>query len=167
MGISKTGQSAEARFIKATGASTSSKAGDGDAVLGGSNVEVKKASTTTINQVRAVKYIPLVVLYEPEGKTGRWYVVPAHQTVRLVSSKSRGQHNENPYECATLSVKTLGGYETEEKDLRQATLDAIAAAGRYPQLRAAMEKVLSECKDLAEKSLKYVTPILERLKLSP
>jgi hypothetical protein len=164
MGISNTGQSAEDRFLKATGATKSLKAGDGDAVLGGSNVEVKKATTPTINQVRAVKYIPLVVLHET---TGKWYVVPAHQVVCLVSSKSRGQHTENPFESATLSISALGKYERQEKDLKQATLDAIAEAGKYPRLKAALEKVLKESKDLADKSIKDVTAILKQLNITP
>ena len=164
MGISNTGQSAEDRFLKATGATKSLKPGDGDAVLGGSNVEVKKATTTTINQVRAVKYIPLVVLDE---KNDKWYVVPAHQVVRLVSSKERGQHTENPFESATLSTSALGNYETPEADLKQATLNAITEAGKYTRLKTAMDDVLKESKDLAETSTTNVATILTQLNIKP
>ena len=68
------------------------KTGLGDAELGGAFVEVKKATAATLNQVRAVKYIPLVAYHEP---TDTWYVVPAHVIVCLVASKGRGQHTEN------------------------------------------------------------------------
>ncbi len=153
--------------MRATGATKSLKPGQGDAVLGGSNIEVKMASKSTINQVRAVKYIPLVVLYEPDTTTSKWFVVPAHKTVCLVSSKSRGQHTENPFESATLNVSALGEFETLEKDLKQATLDAITAAGKYPQLKAAMDVVLKESKDLADKSIKDVAAVLKQLNLGP
>jgi len=150
--------------MKATGATKCPKAGDGDVVLGGSNVEIKKATKPTINQVRAVKYIPLVVFDEA---TGKWFVVPAHQVVRLVSTKVRGQHTENAFESATLRVSALAKYETSEKGLEQATLHAIAEAAKYLPLKAAMEKVLNESKDLARRSIADVATILTRLGIAP
>lgn len=165
MGISRTGHSAEERYRLATGASKCGKAGDGDAILGGCNIEVKKASAATLNQVRAVKYIPLVVLHEP---TDTWYVVPAHVVVCLVSSKARGQHTENPFESATLNVFALGKYKiASEKELKQATLDAIAEANGYPDLRKAMETVLKESKALAARSIHDVKALIATLKIAP
>ena len=165
MGISGDGQSAEERYRRATGAAKSAKSGDGDAVLGGSNIEVKKATKPTLNQVRAVKYIPLVALHEP---TDTWYVVPAHVVVCLVSSKGRGQHTENPFESATLNIFALGKYKIgAEKDLKQATLDAIAEARKFPDLKKAMDTVLSESKDLAARSVKSVKALITNLKIVP
>src|SRR5690606_18567861 len=130
----------------------------GDAVLNGCNVEVKKASAQTINQVRAVKYIPLVVFHEP---TSTWYVVPAHVVVCLVSSKPRGQHTENPFESATLNVLALGKYKVAApEDLKQATLKAIADAERYPEIKAAMARVLADSRALAAKSIADVTALI-------
>jgi hypothetical protein len=165
MGISGDGQSAEERYRRATGATKSAKSGDGDAVLGGSNVEVKKATKATLNQVRAVKYIPLVALHEP---TNTWYVVPAHVVVCLVSSKKRGQHTENPFESATLNIFSLGKYKiASETDLKQATLDAIAEAKKFPELKKAIETVLSESKALALRSVKNVQALITDLKIVP
>ena len=76
VGISSEGTDAEIRFRQLTGAKEADKNSDGDAVVDGTPVEVKKASKSTLNQVRAVKYIPLVVL---DVRTGSWYVVPAHE----------------------------------------------------------------------------------------
>jgi hypothetical protein len=164
-GISHEGQSAEERYRQATGASKPAKSGDGDAVLGGCNIEVKKAAGATLNQVRAVKYIPLVALHEP---TDTWYVVPAHVVVCLVSSKSRGQHTENPFESATLNIVGLEKYKiASEKELKQATLDAIAEANKYPDLKKAMETVLKESKALAACSIRDVKSLITRLKIVP
>jgi len=134
-------------------------------VLGGCNVEVKRATAATLNQVRAVKYIPLVALHEP---TDTWYVVPAHIVVCLVSSKARGQHTENPFESATLNIFGLGKYKIgSEKELKQATLDAIAEAKKYPDLKKAMQSVLQESKDLAVRSIHDVQALITNLKIVP
>jgi hypothetical protein len=165
MGISHGGHSAEDRYRLATGAAKSARSGDGDAVLGGSNVEVKRATAATLNQVRAVKYIPLVAFHEP---TDTWYVVPAHVVVCLVSTKARGQHTENPFESATLNIFSLGKYKVaSDKDLKQATLDAIDESKKYPDLKKAMETVLKDSKDLAAKSISNVTALITKLKIMP
>jgi hypothetical protein len=147
------------------GATKSAKSGDGDAVLDGCNIEVKKATAATLNQVRAVKYIPLAALHEP---TDTWYVVPAHVIVCLASSKRRGQHTENPFESATLNIFALGKYRVAaDKDLKQATLNALAEAKKYPDLKKAMETVLKGSKDLAASSIKDVSALIMQLKIVP
>lgn len=70
-GISFGGLSAQNKFLAITGA-TKSRASEGDAVLEGHLVEVKQANSNTLNQVRAVKYLPIVVLYVPEDA---WFVI--------------------------------------------------------------------------------------------
>jgi hypothetical protein len=162
MGISKSGNSTEAAFRKITGASKSGKASLGDAVLSGHAVEVKKASSNTINQVRAVKWIPLVVL---DSNDGQWYVIPAPDVVVLVSQKNRGQHTENPFESATLSVKKIREYKTEKSDLKNAVLRAVNRGKKFPILRKSMEKVLSDSKALATLSRSEVAIALKRSRL--
>lgn len=162
-GISGGGRSAEELFRAITGADPSPTAAQGDAVLEGTPVEVKRATKATLNQVRAVKYIPLVVYFEPRDE---WYVVPAHVVVAAVSQKTRGQHTENPFESATMSVNSLSAYKVEDvSDLRQATLDAIASSERFPELRDAMQQILRESRELAEKSLEHVRTLLYELGL--
>jgi len=112
-----------------------------------------------------VKYIPLVVYFEPRGE---WYVVPAHVVVAAVSQKTRGQHTENPFESATMNVGSLVSFRVNDvRDLRQATLDAIASSDRFPELREAMHQVLHESRDLAEQSLARVRSLLHHLGLGP
>lgn len=162
-GISHGGKTAEESFIALTGAVKAPSAAVGDAVLEGRLVEIKRATSNTLNQVRAVKYIPLVVYYAPEQA---WYVVPAHAVVAAVSQKSRGQHTENPFESATLSVKNLGAYKVEEAaQLRERTLAAVAESERYPQLHELMQAILQESKDLAASSLDRVRGLLAELGL--
>ncbi len=163
IGISHGGESAEERYRKVVGASKPEKKGLGDAVVEGKYVEVKRASSNTLNQVRAVKYIPLVAF---DDRTATWYVVPAHVVVALVSSKRRGQHTENPFESATLSIKDLRDYAIGgERDLRAKTLAAIASAAKYPELEKAMRSILAASRELAGKSIAKVREIVERHKL--
>src|SRR5665648_452929 len=103
-GISGGGRKAEEAFRQLTGADKAPRASAGDAVIDGCPIEVKNATANTLNQVRAVKYIPLVAYHQA---TSTWYVVPAQHVVRLVSGRVRGQHTENPFESATISVKNL------------------------------------------------------------
>lgn len=162
-GISGGGRSAEELFRAYTGAQPAPKAAQGDAILEGAFVEVKKASSTTLNQVRAVKYIPLIVFSEPSEE---WFVVPAHAVVAAVSRKSRGQHTENPFESATMSVSSIAEYRVRDvRDLREATLQAIASSEQYPELRQAMDHILQQSRLLAEESLGEVRDLLQRLKL--
>jgi hypothetical protein len=164
-GISRGGHSAEERYREVTGATKPVRAGSGDAELGGTYVEVKKATSTTLNQVRAVKYIPLVAYHEP---TNSWHVVPAHMVVCLVSAKGRGQHTENPYESATLNILALGKYRvSSEGDLKRATLEAIAEAKKYPDLKMAMDRVLADSRTLAVRSITDVKALITKLGIVP
>jgi hypothetical protein len=102
MSISSAGKSTELLFMTLTGAARSRKRTLGDAVLDGDYVGIKRAASDSINQVRAVKYATLVVHNPPEDV---WYVVPAHEVVRLLCGRKRGQHGESPFEFAVLRRK--------------------------------------------------------------
>jgi len=97
-GISRGGKEAEERFMAITGATPTARAALGDAVLDGTTVEIKHTKRTeTLNQVRAVKYIPLVVWVSGEDA---WYVIPAHRIVAIVSDRKRGPaHRESVRVC--------------------------------------------------------------------
>lgn len=162
-GISGSGRSAEELFRALTGAEPAERAAQGDALLEGFPIEIKRATSTTLNQVRAVKYLPIVVHYAP---TDEWYVVPAHIVVAAVSQKRRGQHTENPFESATLSLGKLGAWKIDsELELRDATLEAIAKSDQFPELRKAMQDVLSGSRQLADSSLEHVRSLLRSLDL--
>ncbi|MGI9119843.1 MAG: hypothetical protein ACR2G7_06965 [Acidimicrobiales bacterium] len=162
-GISGGGRNAEELFRQMTGAAPAERAAQGDALLDGHPVEVKRATSVTLNQVRAVKYLPIVVHYSP---TDEWYVIPAHVVIAGVSQKLRGQHTENPFESATLSLKKLHAWKIEDPSrLREATLEAIAASDEYPELRASMEDVLRESRGLADSSLERIRALLNGLGL--
>lgn len=157
-GISRLGTLAERLFRQHTGAEICPTAALGDAMLDGNYIEVKHASSTTINQVRAVKYITLVVY---NSSADSWYVVPADEIVRLVARKRRGQHSENPFESATLSLRDLGHCRVASPTaLRQATLNAIARSQSRADLREAMEWVLGGCRELADENLAHVRDLL-------
>lgn len=163
-GISRGGRTAEEMFRELTGAEPSREAAKGDALVDGYQVEVKRATSNTLNQVRAVKYIPVVVYYEPAAE---WYVVPAHVVVSEVSQKLRGQHTEDPFESATLGLRNLSAYRVDPSALRKATLDAISASDKYPDLKAAMADVLLESRKLVDASLQRVDDVLRKYELTP
>jgi hypothetical protein len=89
-------------------------------------------------------------------------VIPAPDVVVLVSQKKRGQHTENPFESATLSVKKIREYKTEKSDLKNAVLRAVNRGKKFPILRKSMEKVLSDSKELATLSRSEVAIALKR-----
>ena len=162
-GISNSGEKSEAAFRRITGATKPKRAADGDAVLNGVNIEVKHASSTTLNQVRAVKYIPLVAHHSP---TSSWFVIPAPDIVVLVAQKPRGQHTENPFESATLNISKLGDYRVKsEHHLKAAVQSAIKRADKFPELRQAMHDVLAQSKSLAKKSRADVLKLIDVLGL--
>lgn len=147
----------EAEFRRITGAKKPSHAKLGDAVIDGCNIEVKKASSNTLNQVRAVKFIPLVV---KDTRSNQWYVVPAPDIIRLVAVKKRGQHTENPFESSTLSISALKEFQVRRSDLLPKTRRAISKGKRHPELHAEMTRVLKESRALADKSRKRICAML-------
>lgn len=158
-GISNTGNQVETEFRRLTGATRSNRAADGDAVVDGWNVEVKKASSNTLNQVRAVKFIPLVA---KDTRDGQWYVISAPNVVKLVAGKERGQHTENPFESATLNIQNLSQFQVKESDLLNAVRNAIREANDAPALHALMKEILAESKKLASESLVRVRQFLKQ-----
>jgi hypothetical protein len=157
-GISKTGKQVEAEYRRITGATKPARATLGDAVVDGWNIEVKKASSNTLNQVRAVKFIPLAV---KDTRSNQWYVVPAPDIVRLVAEKKRGQHTENPFESSTLSLASLGAFRVKKSELLSKTRQAITKGKRHPKLRAEMARILKESRALADESRKRVSKLLK------
>lgn len=107
-GISYGGREAEREYIDRTGALPAPAASIGDVLLEDYPVEIKRATSSTLNQVRAVKYIPVVAYSAPQRA---WYVIPAHIVVAEISRKTRGQHSEIPFESATLSLARLRRYD--------------------------------------------------------
>jgi hypothetical protein len=167
MGISGSGLDAEERFLKLTGAEPTPEAARGDAVIEGNFVEIKRATSITLNQVRAVKCSVLVAYYCPAGVAPCWYVVPAHRVVALVARKPRGQHTENPFESATLSINDLANYRVDdETQLRKRVLAAVHDSARYADLQTEMDRVLDESRTLASESRKRVSAVLRRYGLA-
>ena len=146
VGISKTGNKAEDLFRSLTSSQKPTDAVLGDAVKNGIYAEVKKVSGDTLNQVRAVKYITLVAY---DADRDNWYVVPACDVVALIAVKERGQHTENPFESATLSLRHLGPYKVASADLSSSWAAAVQKSDGKPLLKQKMKDVLRECKKLS------------------
>lgn len=164
-GISHGGRSAEEEFIRLTGATPAPTASVGDVLLEDFPVEIKRATKPTLNQVRAVKYIPLVAYSVPKQA---WYVIPAHVVVALVSRKTRGQHSEIPFESATLNLNALGLYRLSSgAELRMATLAAIEQSSEYPTLKEAMSRTRDRARSIADEALEEVRRLLTQLNIEP
>lgn len=157
-GISGGGREAEELFLRLTGATKVAVSSEGDALLDGHLVEIKQATKNTVNQVRAVKYLPLVVYHRP---TRVWYVLPAHEVVRRIAAKARGQHTEIAFECATLNLAGLSEFRLNEaRDLRERTIQAIAESSKFPRLKTEMDSVRAQAIELAQESRRRVEAIL-------
>lgn len=147
MSLHTLGAPAEVRFRRVTGAVRSPVARDGDALLGGRAVEVKRTAGGSVNQVRAVKFIPLVVWVEP---VSAWLVVPPDEVVRLAARRRRGQHTECPFESCAIGVREIESWRVEERDLRAAVLVAFESGDRHPELREAMGRLVDAVRAASE-----------------
>ena len=147
-GISKDGRKAEDAFIllvPSARKSDSKAAGDCVVTAGGEDyyIEVKKCGTKggTVNQVRPIKFIPLVVRV-PSGVRERaegWYVIPPDRLLRDALGRNRGQHSELSLENMTVSLyRKSNGYES----FRTAPNDVAEAVERACLVRRSSEKVL-------------------------
>jgi hypothetical protein len=163
--IRKEGRIAENLFCQITGASKPTHSQDGNAVLDGYFIAIAKVGKDTINQVRAVKYLPLVAYDEPNDT---WYVVPAHVLVAEVAKKDRGQHGEIAFECVNLSLSHFHQYRLDSKEeLKARVLQAIAESNKFPDLKKRMAQVIDDAATLSKKSRTDVLAVIAKLSGSP
>ena len=150
-GISSQGKSTEDAFLSLVpGSIKSAVAAEGDAVVqvdgSGQAVEIKKCDGGTINQVRAIKFIPLVVY---NSKEDQWYVVPATELVRIASTRKRGQHTEVAFESMAVSLGRLKRWKCSAHNIAT-VIEAVARADRKQvELHKAMKTLLEDLKALA------------------
>lgn len=168
MGISKEGKSAESEFRRiVSDAKDPDDAASGDAQVEvdgiSQHVEVKNCTSTTINQVRAIKVAPLIVRYAPPEMEVCWFVVAGIELVRLACEKKRGQHTEIAFESMTLSTKMLSEWECSEGHLRRAVRAAIKhdREPQYLAVRGAMAMLLADLKHVAESRRDNVRELLD------
>ncbi len=158
------GSLAEKRFLEITGAMRPEKQTDGDAAFWHNGawryVEIKLTRSSGINQVRAIKFIPLVVL-DLKGKRPRWLVIPGSDIVDIQCRKPRGQHSECPFESAGLTLTKLERFVIREP-LTDAVLRAFEVDDKNPELQALMSGVLHELRDLTHRSCTEAKRIIMR-----
>ncbi len=143
----------------------SSDARAGDVILDGRYIEVKTTANVTVAQVRAVKYIPLVV---HQSARDEWYVIAPHEVVQMAAEKPRGQHTENPFECAMLICPKPGSshwqrwqkWRTQPEDLQAHIRRAISAGDLHLDVQGAMDETIAQAKYLAEQTKVLVKRML-------
>lgn len=150
-GISNEGERVEVEFRRLTGFRKPTPAGLGDAELTldgeAKYVEVKKASSDTLNQVRPVKYSTLVA---KDVRDGEWYVVPPQVVVAEALRKRRGQHCESPLECCTLSLRRLQAYRRSVGELRDAVAEATRSGDALDGLPAVLRSHIERIRQVVE-----------------
>ncbi len=116
------------------------------------HVEIKECHASpgasgTINQIRPIKYITLVV-YAPRRKC--WYMVPPNNLVYLAAQKCRGQHTEIPFECMNLTIRQLDdqGFKCIDADLPNRVHEAVRKGKQDTQTRKIMGDLFSAIKAL-------------------
>jgi hypothetical protein len=161
------GDKAEHLFLRLVGDSVKSrdsKRGDALVLVDGNQhyVEIKQCQSGTINQVRAIKFIPLIV-YAPNESNTPWLVVPPQEVIRLVLNKSRGQHTEIPFESANLSPNSISNkFRCKDEDLETKVRDAIRDGSKHGDLQAVMNTLHSELIALKERTKSKVDEIFAR-----
>ncbi len=157
--IRNEGNRAVERFLELVHGSRASgdqKQGDAVVHIDGQDiyVEIKEChagygKSGTLNQIRPIKYTPLVV---QAPKRGCWYVVPAGELVRLASNKDRGQHTEIPFECMNLTLAQLEGrgFESTDQDLSRSVLSAVKLNERDGSLKTLMSELFKAIRNLGD-----------------
>ncbi|MDD3531401.1 MAG: hypothetical protein PHV99_02320 [Candidatus Pacebacteria bacterium] len=147
------GDNAEERFrlfVKGSKKSDNAKLGDARVPVKGElrYVEIKECHSNTINQIRAIKFIPLVIY---NGQT--WIVLPPHEIVRLVTKKSRGQHTEIPFESANLSRNSIPKeFECSDSELNARVQAAIKEGDRNADIAQEMRNLLSQLQKINQET---------------
>ena len=151
------------RLVKDSRLSPDPRRGDAQVLVDGEwhFVEIKECHSNTINQVRAIKFIPLII-YSPENNRP-WAVIPPHEVVNLVSAKSRGQHTEIPFESANLSLSQLpDNFRCDDEDLEQKVLQAIRSGNDFAEVKETMMNPYSELVALNKRTKSRVAEIFRR-----
>jgi hypothetical protein len=162
---------AEAQFDRLVqNAMPSGNAKEGDRIVVVDNqpayVEIKQCTkssreTGTINQVRAIKCIPLVVWAKARNC---WFVIPPDELVRIALEKGRGQHTEISFESMNLSLRRGDAVWPQFRCTDEELNDRIVAAvrrGRKKEHLAALMKNLKD--DLFVLNQKYKAKVREAL----
>lgn len=162
-GISNDGERVEVEFRRLTEfrKPTPARLGDAELTLDGQTkyVEVKKASSDTLNQVRPVKYSTLVA---KDVRDGQWYVVPPQVVVAEAIDKGRGQHSESPFECCTLSLGKLLAYRTPVGKLRDAVVEATRSGDALDGLPEVLRSHIERIRKVVEEDRARIREALPR-----
>lgn len=149
MTISDQGKNAEKLFKESVSVAVrgeKSKKGDLRVVIGENvhYVEVKSTASRKgqINQVRPIKYL-ILAIYSP-ARDKPWVVVPPHKVVEMATQKSRGQHCENPLECAQFS---LGDWADEFSCTPDELENEVIKAIKSGEEKKEVKKLLEELKN--------------------
>jgi hypothetical protein len=151
--IRNEGKPAEKAFLRLVkNALPSDVAHCGDAIVSvdgaPSYVEIKHVTSNTINQVRAVKFIPLVI-YSPQFGDRPWAVLPAQEVVDLVLPKARGQHTEIALECANLRLPRIADrFRCTNAGLDNAVQSAVRTARKYRTLELTLRDLVDQLRAL-------------------
>jgi hypothetical protein len=167
-GISNQGRASESLFMELVPGSTratSTSMGDASVVVDGQEtaVEIKKCDSSTngtINQIRAIKFIPMVV-HNPSRNC--WYVVPATELVRYAIAKKRGQHTEISFESMNLSLSQISHFRCTSERLADALVEAIRFDWQHEALRQQMATLLRQLQTLATTSRDAAAALLDSI----
>jgi hypothetical protein len=174
--ISDAGDSAEQLFDKLVTSSRktdNSAKGDRIVTVDGEDyyVEIKKCGALlskrgTINQIRPIKYIPLVI-----WASGRscWFIFSPEKLIEIALEKKRGQHNEVSFECINLTLRVHNNGLTEFKCLDQELQDRLyncirnsKSSSKSNAYRDRMAILKTELQAIARQCKKDITNIQTR-----
>lgn len=145
--IKNGGDEAVAGFIALTGGEEiPAHHKTGDASIGDPPivVEIKEAGRGTANQVRADRYLVLVV-----RSNGDWFVIPPNKVIEMLQDRA-SQHGGSPFANTTISVRQMKTgkisgailrYKVSAEDLKQAIVAAADEGNRHTNLKETVLKL--------------------------
>ena len=119
----------------------------------------KFSDNIRLNQVRAIKCIPLIIYSDLED---RWAIVSPKDVMKAASTKKRGQHSELFFECCQLSNKNFNLNIIENKDLIPEIEKMLTymESDEIKKLIIKAEEIKSKLQDLSEKWKKEIEEVI-------
>ena len=138
-------------FVPRATKTLSKKSGDFDVPYkkGLRSTEMKECGKNTINQVRAIRYIPLVVHFTREDY---WAVIPPNELVKMASKRNAGQHGILAYENMTITTNNIEDkWKCSGDQLHKNIIKAIKEGEKNNHMRDGMRVLQAELEGIKDR----------------
>lgn len=123
--------------------------------------EAQSTSNVSLNQVRAIKCIALIVYFKTLQK---WAVLSPIEVLEFAIEKNRGQHNEISLECAAISTSKIPeqNYCTEEEIIyKLEETSSVFFSDEYKRVKIFCDSFLNNLQSLNDLSKKTIEAMVK------